>query len=193
MLRARRGDDGSRRAVAGRTVTLKVAEAAAIEPLLQRVRDRGGFEKVKQRTRTDCGIAVLAWLTGVTWLEARNAIFGDELRLSYRTNATGRYGVQGGLSRLGYAFGPLCKTADWAKLQSYAEGYAAVWATTSSGGRSRHWVAWHRPSTDGALAAEHNPIILFDPHDGLLFSAASATRRGIALRSSFTVRKVELA
>ena len=41
---------------------------------------------VRQRGESDCGIACLAMLAGISWVEARKELFGSQARRGFRTN-----------------------------------------------------------------------------------------------------------
>lgn len=66
--------------------------------------ERGGHSAVKQRCQTDCGIAVMAWLTGRPWENCREAIFGAVAKKSYRTRHDD---IAAGIHRLGFVAGKL--------------------------------------------------------------------------------------
>lgn len=41
---------------------------------------------VKQKTKTDCGVACLAVLAGISWSSARNALFDDQRKDNFGTD-----------------------------------------------------------------------------------------------------------
>lgn len=43
---------------------------------------------VKQKTPTDCGVACLAMLAGISWTEARNALFPDQRKRDFGIKST---------------------------------------------------------------------------------------------------------
>lgn len=157
------------------------AEAAICEKLRVRIEDRGGHSAVAQRTRTDCGIAVLAWLLGVSWSTARDAIFGfEKAGGSYRTKLTD---VVTGLAILKWVAGPLSRVRSWHRLPA-GEGFASVFVGNPvSARRARHWVAWHKTT-------ELSPVVIFDPEKGLVYPASTAARiHLLTLRSHFAITR----
>lgn len=40
---------------------------------------------IRQRTSTDCGVACLAMLAGISWAQARNALFDEKRNVSFAT------------------------------------------------------------------------------------------------------------
>ena len=127
---------------------------------------------IKQRTRTDCGIAVVATVTGRTYEEAKLAIFGPGTRGSYRTTYKQ---VAAGLVVLGYKALP--RSTRHALTPGI--GMVAVWVPLPGGRRGRHWLAY---DWIGAREPHYH-----DPSDGFTRTAGGLASDGVVVRSHFGV------
>lgn len=128
------------------------------------------LDYVRQRGRTDCGVACLAMLCNTSWWGARSAIFGDKRCRSYSTRTAD---MSRGAAWLGYRLDRRLRPArgkGWREIPA-----PALVKVANHKKRGWHWVV---------VAGDGDARLVYDPAvDGRLTPEAYQKRTGLVPRA----------